>query len=235
MKAEDPTRVAGRGRFVHIWFWLAAGVCLPLSGLILVNSIPYFTFDRSQAFLVEKGVLAYDPIWSACFYLHVAGGAVCLLAGPLLLWNGLRGGSRRLHRLVGQAYATAVLGWAGPTGIYLAIYAKGGLAGQAGFLLLGLAWYTTTLFGIRALKTRRIRDHLRWMLRSYALVLSAVFFRLIHVGLFAAGVADHTNYVLSLWLSNGVSVWVGELLILRFVSRQEVDPAQDGVAMQGIS
>ena len=39
------------------------------------------------------------------------------------------------------------------------------------------------------------------MTRSFALVATAVTFRIYHVAFFHAGLADETNYVASLWLS----------------------------------
>jgi hypothetical protein len=51
------------------------------------------------------------------------------------------------------------------------------------------------------------------MARSYALALSAVFFRVLQLGLHFAGVDDaDTNYVASLWLSLIASVVAGEVL-----------------------
>ena len=64
------------------------------------RDLAYFTFGDDFAFLLEKGALADQQLWRASFYVHVAGGMVCLLTGPLLLWNGVRGGNRRLHVVI---------------------------------------------------------------------------------------------------------------------------------------
>ena len=230
---RGPRHPRGRVQFPRA-AWIVASVCLALSGLIVVNSFGYFASRSPHAFLVEKGPIARDPLWKACFYLHVAGGIVCIVLAPLLLWNGLRRGSMRLHRRLGRGYAVAALGWAGPTGLYLALFAKGGLPGQLGFLTLGVLWYGATVLGVRAVGARRIDEHVRWMLRSYALILSAVFFRMLHVGFYLASVADEPNYVLSTWLSTGLSLWVGEWMVLRFSSSEQVGSRQDGAAIGGM-
>ena len=117
---------------LRIWsrLLLAPVALVALAGSLWIAAqvARYFTFDPRLAFLAERPLLTADRFWSTCFHLHIAGGLVCLLTAPLLLWNGLTGGSRRLHRAVGKLHAVAALGWAGPTGLWLAAFAKGGLA-----------------------------------------------------------------------------------------------------------
>ncbi|NUN49090.1 MAG: DUF2306 domain-containing protein [Candidatus Brocadiae bacterium] len=191
---------------------LAALATLALSTLILVNSLPYFTFRNSFSFLAEKGALSRDLLWRACFYGHVAGSLVCLVAGPALLSVGLLRRSRRVHGWLGRAYVGSVLGLAGPTGLVLAAHAKGGAAGRGAFFVLGIGWIATTALGLAALPRRDFPAHVRWMARSWAIALSAVTFRLFYAALYAADVPDATNYPLSLWLSVGAAVASGEWL-----------------------
>ena len=190
------------------WAWWMS--ILALSGLILVNSWPYFSLRGNFGFLVEKGALASEVPWRTAFYVHVAGGMACLAAGPLLLWNGLLRFSPRLHRWLGRGYALAVLGCAGPTGIYMAFHAKGGVPGALGFLVLGLLWWGETALGVQAAVARRFAEHRRWMQRSYAMALSAVFFRVIQLAIDPLGTSPEADYVISLWLSLAASVAAGE-------------------------
>ena len=112
-------------------------------------------------------------------------------------------------------YGVAVLGGAAPSGLYLAVHAKGGLAGRSAFLLLGVLWWGSTALGIQAIVARRVADHRRWMIRSYAIALSAVFFRIFQMAFFWAGLADEPNYALSLWFSLAASLVAGEALVRR--------------------
>lgn len=196
-------------------FRLAFLATLGLCGLIIVNSLPYFSEGRTVAFLVEKGAVASDPLWRTCFVGHLLGGIVCFLTAPPLFWSGLLARAPRLHRWLGRVYGVAVLGWAGPTGLYLSFFGKGGLAGKSAFLGLGLLWWGATARGVQLIVAKRVAEHRRWMTRSYVLALSAVFFRIYHAGFFFAGLADEPNYGISLWLSLATSLVVGELLVRR--------------------
>src|SRR5205807_1059764 len=116
-----------------------------------VNSLPYLSGRRTLAFLDEKGALASDPLWRTCFLGHVFGGIICFLMAPWLFWNGLLARFPKLHKGLGRVYGVAVLGWAGPTGIYLSFHAKGGLPGRSAFLLLGLLWWGATARGVQSI------------------------------------------------------------------------------------
>jgi len=195
--------------------WLAVAATLGLSGIIVVNSAPYFTFRTDLEFLIEKAPLSSEKVWRCCFYTHVLGGIVCLVTAPFLFWDRLRERFPGLHRRLGRIYGTAVLGCAGPAGIFLAVYAKGGLAGQSAFLILGLLWWGVTARGVQTIVAGRAAAHRRWMIRSYSLALSAVTFRVYHLAFFWAGLANEPNYVLSLWLSLATSLIGGEIFLRR--------------------
>ncbi len=194
-------------------FRLSCAATLALCGLIILNSFPYFTFRRDLSFLEEKGPLVSDPVWRACFYGHVLGGILCLASAPFLFWDRLRVRVPALHRGLGRLYGIVVLGWAGPAGLFLALHAKGGIAGRAAFLVLGLLWWGATARGVQSILAGRPADHRRWMIRSYSLALSAVSFRVFQTALFWAGLPDEPNYILSLWLSLAASLVAGEAFV----------------------
>jgi len=194
-------------------FRLSCAATLALCGLIIFNSLPYFTFRRDLPFLEEKGDLTSDPVWRACFYGHVLGGMLCLASAPFLFWDRLRVRFHAIHRGLGRLYGIVVLGCAGPAGLFLALHAKGGIAGRTAFLALGLLWWGATARGVRSILQKRPADHRRWMIRSYSLALSAASFRVFQVALFWSGMADEPNYIVSLWLSLAASLAVGEALV----------------------
>ena len=189
---------------------VAWGILIALGLLLIVNTVPYFSFRREFAFLEEKGPLVADPVWRRCFYGHLLGSVACLLLIPFLFWNRLLRRSPGLHRWLGRCYGVAVLGWAAPTGLYLAFHAKGGLPGKAAFLLLGVLWWATTARGVQTAVARRFDEHRRWMIRSAAIAGSAIYFRVFHLALFGLGLPDESNYALSLWLSAAASLIAGE-------------------------
>jgi len=119
------------------------------------------------------------------------------------------------HRRLGYAYFNAVLWMAAPSGVALALTAKGGLVATAGFSLAGVLWWQSTWSGYRAIRRCDLSSHIRWMIRSYSWALSAPAFRAIQAALFMCGLPDGPNYVISLWLSIAVSVWLAESHIRR--------------------
>jgi hypothetical protein len=178
------------------WLGFIAGCCL-----ILVNSFIDFRPGGEGVFIGQKNEAARTPLWILSVRLHVAAGSICLLASLPQFSRALLRRIPSLHRTCGCIYAVSVLLLLAPTGIHLALSAKGGLPGQAGFLLLGIGTFHTTLRGVTGIRCREVDQHRRWMTRSFALIATAVTFRIYHIALFHAGLADETNYVTSLWLS----------------------------------
>jgi hypothetical protein len=104
---------------------------------------------------------------------------------------------------------------AAPSGVAMALVAKGGLLGTAGFLLAGALWWQSTWTGYRAIQRGDIATHIRAMIRSYCWALSAPAFRIVQAALSLTGLEDTPNYIISLWLSIAVSVWLAEMSISR--------------------
>ena len=194
------------------WAALSAAAILAASGLIAVNSLPH-VLGGPHPFLDERPALAADALWCAALATHVTGGVLCLAAGPVLVWNLALRRSLALHRWLGRAYVVAVIGWAGPAGLWLSLHAKGGVLGRSGFLLFAVAWIATTWIGWRDVRRGRIAEHARWMVRSYSLALSAIHFRVLQLALVALGASESGSYVAALWLSLLVSVAQGEALV----------------------
>jgi hypothetical protein len=201
-------------RFVR---WILGAAFVAGSLLIIDNSLRDFGPGGHGIFVGQKGDIGRQPLWRACLNLHVAAGIVCLLAVLPQFSRRLLRRIPALHRGCGRVYAASVLLFLCPSGIYLALFAKGGLAGQAGFLLLGAATFHATLRGVTAMLggSRDLAAHRRWMTRSFALAASAITFRILHFLFFEAGVAEETNYVASLWLSILGNAAAAELILRR--------------------
>lgn len=193
--------------------------------LILDNSYRDFGPGGEGVFISQKDAAARTPLWILSLRVHVAAGAVCLLACLPQFSGSLLRRIPSLHRICGKAYATSVLFVLCPTGIHLALSAKGGFAGQAGFLLLGIASFHTTLQGIRTIRGGDLPGHRRWMTRSFAWIASAVTFRIYYVAFFHAGIPDETSYVASLWLSVLGNAAVAEWIVRRRPEPRTFSPA----------
>jgi uncharacterized membrane protein len=109
--------------------------------------------------------------------VHAAAASTALLAGPFQFLPGLRARRPGLHRRTGRAYVMACL-IGGLSGAVLAAGARTGLPSTIGFGLLAAAWLGATWRAYDAARNRRIAEHRRWMIRSFALTFAAVTLRL---------------------------------------------------------
>lgn len=142
-----------------ITFWVAA-------------ALPYLGLDPAR----------FGDFWPRRYPLlvHIAGGTVALLVGPLQLWLGAT--RRRLdwHRKLGTFYVVGVtVGVLGA--LYLALTTPAGWIYSSGLLGLGAAWTITTAMAYVAVRRRALDQHREWMIRSYVVTLAFVLFRLLVV------------------------------------------------------
>jgi hypothetical protein len=182
------------------------------AGVIIYNSLGYFHSPDEMYFFEEKAPASDHWLWRASLYGHVAAGLLCFVASILQFFRGVLRRWPGLHRNLGRIYAHSVLWIVCPTGAYLAIFAKGGFLGQSGFMLLGVLTFVTTWKGLTEMWAGRTRSHARWMVRSFAMVTSAITFRLYHLAFEIAGWDYGTNYIVSLWLSIAGNAAAGEWL-----------------------
>lgn len=199
-------------RILRAIAWLAyvAG-CL----LILENSLRDHLPGGAGLFAAENGALGETLLWRTSLYLHVGGGMLCLLCTLTQFSKRLLSRQPWIHRYVGRVYGLVVIGLLAPTGFHLSFSAKGGFLGKFGFLTLTAATLITTLHGWKHALPRH-RDlvaHREWMTRSFALVASAVTFRIFHTFGYLAGLPTETNYVICLWLSILGNAAVAEAVI----------------------
>jgi len=192
--------------------WIATTILV--SAVILANSTTYFLSGPTPLFLVEKESLLDWPLWRTAFYCHVIAACFCLMTGPLLMVVRLLK-VKGLHSFLGYVYLNAVLWIAAPAGLVITPFAKGGFLSALGFLLTGIAWWWATWVGYRMIVAKDVSGHIRWMVRSYAIALSAVWFRLIQIAMSFSTMSDSVNYTMSVWLSLFASLWVSETFISR--------------------
>jgi uncharacterized membrane protein len=182
------------------------------AGLIVRNSLGYFGSLNAMEFVEVKTPASELPLWRVMLVTHVAAGMVCFAASVLQFFRGISRRWPALHRSLGKTYVWSVLWLLCPTGAYLALYADGGFAGQSGFLVLGALTFWTTWRGVFEMQQGRPRAHVRWMIRSFALVTAAITFRIYHLALGYTTLSPEANYIAALWLSIAGNALVGEAL-----------------------
>lgn len=138
----------------------------------------YFFVDRTFGLLRSKpDTLLADPVWNVAFYTHILLGGFALLIGWIQFDKGLRDRRRKLHKRIGMAYVTAVF-FSSFAGVYIGLFATGGLVSILGFVSLGIVWFSTTIMGWFTAKKHDFEAHEDWMIFSYAAAFAAVTLRI---------------------------------------------------------
>ena len=175
---------------------LNVGVFLMLKLVLL-----YSAFDDHAGFLEQKQDYLHIKVWKSAFYIHVFSSILTLLAGFTQFSSELLRRHRKLHRLFGMIYAADILFINFPAGFIMAIYANGHLPSKTAFLILDSLWFWFTLKAIVEIKRGNISSHRDYMMRSYALTLSALTLRTWKIILTnTTDISPETIYMMDAWL-----------------------------------
>lgn len=193
-------------------FWLPV---IFLSLLLVYNTLPYFTFRDDFAFIQERIRLYINPLWKYSFYLHIAAGVFCITTAITQFSSYILKKRKAIHVYAGKVYVFVVLVIGAPTGFYMSFFAKGGYWEKACFVFMAAFWFLSTYKGLESIRQRNVVAHSVWMIRSYAMALTAVSFRVYHMMFFYAGMDHFNNYAISLWISVAGNILIAEYIIFR--------------------
>lgn len=141
---------------------------------ITVNYIPYKT---DVGFLrIKQSYIDIDH-WRIAFFIHVYASIWVLLAGFTQFSKSILRHNPALHRTMGYVYVVDVLLITGPAGLIMGFYANGGTFSRIAFVLLALLWIFFTAMAFIKAKQKDFKAHRAYMIRSYALTLSAITLR----------------------------------------------------------
>ena len=146
--------------------------------------------------------------------IHVVAGIVALVAGPFQFVRRIRARRPALHRTTGLVYVAACA-VAAPAGFMLALGTVAGPVAAAGFAIPAVLLPVFTLLGLRAALERRLADHREWMIRSYAIVATAITLRLMLPASGFLGFDFLPAYQLIAWLAWSTNLALAELHIRR--------------------
>lgn len=184
---------------------------------IVVGLYPalYFFIDKRFAILGTKPAnLLDDTIYNAFFYTHITLGGLALLIGWTQFITALKNKRLSLHRTIGKVYISAAL-LSAIAGLYIAVFATGGVITAMGFSALGIIWFSTTLLAYRAIRHRHIAVHQRMMIYSYAACFAAVTLRLWLPLLTSLSGDFFFSYKIVSWLC-----WVPNMIVAYFITRR---------------
>jgi uncharacterized membrane protein len=183
--------------------------------LMLVASRSYLDLGEAHPFFLEKLPLRHPQLWLTALYVHVPSALCSLPACLVLLVRRIRTRWPRFHRWLGRATVALVLGAVVPSGMYLALFAQGGLVTTLGFWLTGAIAFVAMLKSIQSARAGELRAHRRYSAHVTAQLSVAVFSRLLLVGAETAGLHAEWVYVAALWVPVLLGALVAELVTNR--------------------
>lgn len=167
-------------------------------------------------FLLSKQHIVHLLHYRLAFYLHIFPALLVLAAGITQFSNGILTRRPAVHRWVGKIYAGSILMVCGPAGFIMAWYSNGGWIARSSFLVLSVLWWVSTWLAWRAIKQGDRVRHRAWMIRSYALTLSAVTLRVMQFYFAIRTDLDaDTVYQMIAWPSWLINLLVAELILSR--------------------
>lgn len=172
--------------------------------------------DKQFGLLSSKSIeLLNDNLWNIGFYGHITFGGIALLIGWLQFSNKLRIKKTELHRTIGKIYVISVF-VSGVCGLFIALYATGGIISTLGFFSLGLIWLTTSILGFKAIKKGDIELHKKFMIFSYAACFAAVTLR-VWLPLLSIAMGEFNSaYRIVAWLC-----WVPNIIVAYLIVRNK--------------
>lgn len=217
---KNPPRNSISGRKIaNVALWLSLAFFTVLMARI---TFAYWPLRDDAGFLQIKQQYLGIRHWRLAFWIHVFTSMIPLLAGftqfaPSVLknWPGL-------HRAMGRIYVITVCFITGPASLIMAFYANGGITSRVAFAILAVLWLATTIMGWRTILQRKWSLHREWMIRSYALTLSALTLRAWKYGIvFAFEPRPMDVYRLVAWLGFIPNILIAEWLIRRHRQRSK--------------
>lgn len=137
----------------------------------------YIPYNTDVGFLrIKQQYISIDH-WRTAFFIHVYASMWVLFAGFTQFSRWVLKKNPRLHRILGYIYVVDILLITGPAGLIMGFYANGGMFSRIAFVLLAVLWIFFTAMALVKAKQKNFKSHRNYMIRSYALTLSALTLR----------------------------------------------------------
>lgn len=202
------------GSLIYLGFYAAVFYA---TYLLLLLSIPYLDFKPNIEFLVTKQLVYHIDLWRIAFYVHVFSSVFVIFSGAFQFSKVVIKKYPRWHRFFGYTYISLLLLISGPGALIMSFYANGGIPAQTSFVILSILWISFTLIALVRVFQKRYLEHGKWLLRSYALTLSAVTLRfyLLLFDYFNVNLGPIESYILVAYLS-----WIPNLIFAEIMIRK---------------
>ena len=182
----------------------------------------YIPIQNDVAFLQLKQSYIHITEWRIAFFVHVFSSMLALLAGFTQFSKWLLKQKPKLHRAIGYSYVVNILMVTGPAGLLMSFYANGGIPSRIAFVLLSVLWIGFTAIALYKAIKKDFKAHRIFMIRSYALTLSAITLRVWKVLL-----ANYTDvppldrYRIIAWLGWTLNLLLAECIIYYYIRNKK--------------
>jgi len=182
----------------------------------------YIPIQNDVAFLQLKQSYIHITEWRIAFFVHVFSSMLALLAGFTQFSKWLLKQKPKLHRAIGYSYVVNILMVTGPAGLLMSFYANGGIPSRIAFVLLSVLWICFTAIALYKALKKDFTAHRIFMIRSYALTLSAITLRVWKVLL-----ANYTDvppldrYRIIAWLGWTLNLLLAECIIYYYIRNKK--------------
>lgn len=145
------------------------------SGIIVIALSAYFLLGAAHFFTLDPAMLGKYDKTKWILLLHITGGGIALLTGPLQFWERFRNKRWVLHRQVGRAYLLAIL-ISGSCAVYLSFTTAYAVGWSYAFTLQVWVsvWLTASFLAYRTAVRKKFKLHKEWMTRSYLITVAFV-------------------------------------------------------------
>jgi uncharacterized membrane protein len=205
------TNILNTGLLLLLAFfcWLMASITLT-----------YIPYNTDVGFLRIKQQYIHIDHWRTAFFIHVYASIWILLAGFTQFSRKLQRQRPQLHRAMGYIYTIDVLLITGPAGLLMGFYANGGPSSRIAFVTLAILWIFCTAMALYKARKKDFKAHRNYMIRSYALTLSAITLRAWKYGISnSVELPPMDVYRTVAWLGWTVNLLIAEIIIYRLKNR----------------
>jgi uncharacterized membrane protein len=187
----------------------------------------YIPYNTDVGFLRIKQDYIDIGHWRIAFFVHVYASMWALLAGFTQFSSQIQSFYPRVHRTLGYVYVTNILLITGPAALLMGVYANGGLTSKIAFVTLGIGWIVFTAMALVKAKNGDFAAHRNFMIRSYALTLSALTLRAWKWGITnSVELPPMDVYRVVAWLGWVPNLIAAELIIRRYYLGESLRPVR---------
>jgi Na+/phosphate symporter len=204
-------------------FGITALILLAFFSFLMLRIIfIYIPVENDAGFLQLKQEYIHITEWRIAFFTHVFTSMLVLIAGFTQFSKNFLKQQPKLHRTVGYVYVINILMVTGPSGLLMSFYANGGISSQTAFVLLSVLWMGFTAMALYKAIKKDFKAHRIFMIRSFALTLSAITLRCWKVLLVNfTDIQPMDRYRIIAWLGWTLNLIIAEWIIYKYFSRKK--------------